>query len=76
MPKELDTYGKKVLYENLNKNLKLTLKIHEAVKTNAPDGWKGNQAKEQVVKKAIYDIVLDKDEVEKIFQIIYEQKEY
>ena len=26
LPEELDTYGKKVLYENLSKNLKLTLK--------------------------------------------------
>ena len=76
LPQELDTYGKKALYENLNKDLKLTLKIHEAVKTNAPDGWKGHQAKEQIVKRAIYDIVLDRDEVEKIFQIIYEQEEY
>ena len=77
LPKELDSHGKKVLYENLNKDLKLTIKVHEAIKDNAPDGWKeGHQAKEQIVKKAIYDIIPDREEVERIFQIIYQQKEY
>ena len=37
---------------------------------------KETRQKEQVVKRAIYDIVFDGDEVEKIFQIIYEQEEY
>lgn len=77
LPRALDSYGKKALYENLNKDLKLTIKIHEAIKNNAPDGWKeGNPAKEQIVKKAIYDLIPDRNEVERIFQIIYQQKEY
>ena len=47
--------------------LELVLKIDEAVKRARPDGWRGNQAKEQVVKAALYQILHDEAEVERIF---------
>ncbi|MBC8507624.1 MAG: restriction endonuclease subunit R, partial [Chloroflexi bacterium] len=50
--------------------LELSLEIDAAIKAKRPDGWRGIQAREQVVKKAIYDIVQDIDEVERIFKII------
>ncbi|RJG27312.1 type I restriction endonuclease subunit R [Massilia cavernae] len=56
--------------------LALTLKIDEAVKHTRPDGWRGVQAKENVIKAALYGILLDVDEVERIFLVIRQQKEY
>lgn len=56
--------------------LKLALKIDEAVKQSRPDGWRGVQAKEQVIKQALYRVLNDVAEVERIFLIIFAQPEY
>jgi len=59
-----------------NRDRDLALKIDEAVKTNRPDGWRGVQARELVVKRALYDVLQNVDEVERIFLIIKQQREY
>jgi type I restriction enzyme R subunit len=41
-----------------------------------PDGWRGVQAREQVIKAAIYGAVQEEAEVERIFLIIKAQGEY
>jgi hypothetical protein len=41
-----------------------------------PDGWRGVLAREQVVKAAIYGVVQDAAEIERIFLIIKAQGEY
>jgi type I restriction enzyme R subunit len=46
------------------------------VKHVRPDGWRGVQAREQVIKAAIYGVVQDADEVERIFLIVKAQGEY
>ena len=56
--------------------LELTLKIDAAIKESRPDGWRGVQAKENVIKMALYDVLHDVAEVERIFQIIFAQPEY
>jgi type I restriction enzyme R subunit len=56
--------------------LNLALRIHETVKQVRPDGWRGVQAREQVIKAALYDELQDKARVERIFLIIKAQKEY
>ena len=56
--------------------LELALRIDASVKTHRPDGWRGIQAREQVVKKAIYDVLLNIALVERIFLIIKQQGEY
>lgn len=75
-PERLDTPGKRALYNNLEHDEKLALRIDGAVKANAPDSWRGNEAKERIVKKALYEVLGDKDEVERIFLIIKAQGEY
>ncbi|MBF0356654.1 MAG: HsdR family type I site-specific deoxyribonuclease [Alphaproteobacteria bacterium] len=75
-PKNLDTPGKRALYNNLGQNEELALKIDEAVKKNRSDAWRGVLAKEQGVKKALYDVLQDESEVERIFLIIKKQTEY
>ena len=51
-------------------------RIDAAVKQVRPDGWRGVQSREQVIKAALYKILLDKAEVERIFLIIKAQSEY
>ncbi|HXB68350.1 MAG TPA: HsdR family type I site-specific deoxyribonuclease [Candidatus Acidoferrales bacterium] len=75
-PEEVNTPGRRALYNNLHQNRDLALKIDEAVKTSRPDGWRGVQAKEQVVKRALYDVLQDVPEVERIFLIVTQQREY
>jgi type I restriction enzyme, R subunit len=73
----LDTPGKRALYHNLNQNEALALRVHEAVKTNRPDGWRGHQAKENTIKAALLPLLgNDGAEVERVFLIIQAQKEY
>jgi type I restriction enzyme R subunit len=55
---------------------RLVLKVDEAVRKVRPDGWRGVQTKEQVIKRALYDVLRDEAEVERIFLIIKAQKEY
>ena len=54
----------------------MRLEIDAAIKNVRPDDWRGVQAREQVVKRALYDILKDFDEVERIFKIIFQQNEY
>ncbi|KAB2931507.1 MAG: HsdR family type I site-specific deoxyribonuclease [Leptonema illini] len=65
-------YGKK----DQEHALQLALKIDETIKHVRPDGWRGIQAREQVIKGALYGVLQDEDEVERIFLIIKEQKDY
>ena len=48
----------------------------DACKQVRPDGWRGVQAREQVIKAALYGVLQDVAEVERIFLIIKAQKEY
>jgi len=98
-PVELDTPGKRALYNNLMPKkdpdsvymaaepnapyegtkhdvLELALKIDKAIMLNRPDGWRGIKTREQVIKFALYEVLQDETEVERIFPIIKAQKEY
>jgi type I restriction enzyme, R subunit len=56
--------------------LDLAVRIDETVKRVRHDGWRGVQARELVIKDALYLILGDAEEVERIFPIIEAQKEY
>lgn len=56
--------------------LTLAIKIDETVKRIRPDNWRGNQAKAQQIKHALYGILSDTDKVERIFLILQQQPEY
>jgi len=62
--------------ETANKVLELALRIDEAIKRSRPDGWRGIQTREQVIKQALYDVLQDVAEVERIFLVIKAQGEY
>ena len=56
--------------------LDLAMRMDAAVKHVRSDGWRGVQAREQVIKGALYGILQDMAEVERIFLIIEKQREY
>lgn len=56
--------------------LEMAIQIDEAVKQKRPDGWRGVQAREQVIKGALFDVLKNVADVERIFLIIRQQKEY
>ena len=62
--------------EEKDATLILALAIDRAIKSKRPDGWRGILARENVVKQALYEVLQDVDEVERIFLIIMQQPEY
>ncbi|QDU86787.1 Type I restriction enzyme R protein [Pirellulimonas nuda] len=87
-PAALDSPGKRAVY-NVVKSaaaagaatagtdaVDLTLKIDETVKTVRPDGWRGVQAKEQIIKAALFGILQDAELVESLFTVLVAQKDY
>ncbi len=88
-PEQLNTPGRRALYNNIKGHsanvaadatagnaLDLALRIDAAVKHVRPDSWRGVQAKENVIKAALYGILQDVAEVERLFLIIKAQGEY
>jgi type I restriction enzyme R subunit len=56
--------------------LQLALQIDATVKQVRPDDWRGVEPRERVIKQALFGILQDAAEVERIFLIIKAQKEY
>jgi type I restriction enzyme R subunit len=76
-PEKLNTPGKRALYNNLNKDETLALRIDETVQRVRPNAFRGNQAKENVIKAALFPLLgNDHAEVERVFLIIKAQPEY
>jgi type I restriction enzyme R subunit len=75
-PGTLNTPGKRALWNNVGQNEALALKIDTAVREVRPDGWRGVPPRERTIKAALYNILQDVAEVERIFLVIKAQGEY
>jgi type I restriction enzyme R subunit len=75
-PQTLNTPGKRALYNNLDRNEELALRIDQAVRETRFDDWRGVPARENMIKAALYRVLRDEAEVERIFLIIEAQSEY
>ena len=75
-PSNIKTQAQRALFNNLGKDEALAIHIHEKIVTVKPDDWKGNEPKERVIKAALYEILKNVDEVERIFEIVKQQPEY
>lgn len=58
------------------RKIKLVLAIDEAVRRVRSDDWRGNINKERMVKNALYEVLNNEQEVERVFPIIVQQEEY
>lgn len=75
VPKSLNTKGKVALYHTLDEDENLTLACEDAVQYAKQDGFRENLAKQNLVKKAIFDVVKSIDKVEEVYKIIDAHKE-
>jgi type I restriction enzyme R subunit len=76
-PAHINTRGKRALYNNLGQNEDLAIQIDETVKLVRPDDWRGHQARENEIKRALLPLMdNDTNEVERVFLIIKQQREY
>lgn len=75
---ELDTDEKVYVRDFLEWNdaAKNALRLHKAIVKARQDGFRNNPVKENKIKRALYQILNDEDEVERIYQIVVEQEEY
>ena len=72
----IKTNAQRALYNNLGNNEKLAIAVDTAVRSSRRADWRGNIPSENEIKSAIYQVVNDKAEVERIFQIVKQQNEY
>ncbi len=75
-PDDIKTNAQRALYNNLNKNEALAILLDKKIREAKPHNWKGDDLKEREVKKAMYEILQDVAEVERIFAIVKQQAEY
>jgi type I restriction enzyme R subunit len=75
-PEQIDTRGLRALYSNLGQDKELATRIDQAVKKVRPADWRSTQTKRRVVKEALWNILKDTNEVERIFRIIERHEEY
>ena len=76
IPERLDTPAKLSLYRNLGNDMQRALMVHEAIMKARRDDWRGNEACEREIKRAMYDVLGDEDEVNRLFPIVRKQEEY
>ena len=76
-PLPLDTNAKRALYDNLEKNEPLALRVHEAALESRQDDWRNNVIKTRRVRTALK-TALDGDEIrtDAILELVKNQYEY
>lgn len=75
-PASLNTPAKRAIYNNLGSDETLALQVDAAIKKVKQAAFRGNIAKENLIKAEIYKILNSVDEVNRIFEIIKQQAEY
>ena len=64
------------LYDNVGRCEALAIKLHKAVMGSKMSGFRGDSIKENRIKRALFAILNDDAEVERLFKIIEKQEEY
>lgn len=75
-PQQLDTPGKRALYDNLDDNEQLALKIDAAVRSNKQDDWEHNTFKTRKIRLAIQNILNNSELTDTMVELVRNQKEY
>lgn len=66
----------RTLYDNISQETDTVIKIHNAILDSRQDGFRTNQAAINRIKRALFDILKDKDEVERVYEFVDRLKEY
>ena len=72
----IQTNAQRVLYNNLGKDETKAIAIDAAIRKNIRADFRGNTPAENEIKRAIYEVLQDAEETEKIFNVIQQQNEY
>lgn len=64
------------LYDNVGEDEALAIKIHNAVMNSKMSGFRGDSIKENRIKRALFAILNNDEDVERLFKIIEKQEEY
>jgi type I restriction enzyme R subunit len=80
-PRTIDTRAKRALYDNLDSNENLALKINKNIEEYKPDGWRGNRIKEKqvriAIKRALEEFgISDEKRIEMVLELAKNQDEY
>ncbi|GAA6845056.1 hypothetical protein CHC108_04720 [Helicobacter pylori] len=75
-PEKINTNALKTLYDNLDENEPLALKIDACIRDNKKDGWVGHNQKEKNLKIALRKIINDEVLLENIFNLAKHIEEY
>ncbi|KRA52309.1 restriction endonuclease subunit R [Pseudoxanthomonas sp. Root65] len=75
----LDSAGGHVADEHAqyaDPKLRMVVALDEAIKRVRYDDWRGVQSREQIIKAALFEVLGDEAEVERIFLVVKQQAEY
>lgn len=80
-PSTINTNAKRALYDNLNSDEKLALKVNENVEAAKPDDWRGSIIKEKrvriAIKKALAEFgINDEIKINEVLELVKNQNEY
>jgi type I restriction enzyme, R subunit len=76
-PRELDTPGKRALFDNLGKDQALALALDSSIRANRQDDWRNNPFKIRMVRLAIKTVLNDDDKLAaKTLELVKNQNEY
>jgi type I restriction enzyme R subunit len=66
----------RAFYDNFGEDKALAIALDNAVRDSIQDDFRHNEFKEKKIKKALFEVLKDHDEVERAYAIIVEQGEY
>jgi type I restriction enzyme R subunit len=66
----------RAFYDNFGDDEALAIALNKAVRESKQDGFRYNDFKERRIKKALFEVLKDKDEVERAYSIVVKQGEY
>jgi len=66
----------RALYDNVSKDEDLVIALHNKIIAVKPDKWRGDKVKQKVILRGIHSLFNDDNEVDAIFEIVKEQREY
>lgn len=75
-PRSLDSAAKRALFDNVQHNEEIALRLDEKIRAAKQDEWRGNPIKERRIMRAISEIVSGEAEIERIFKLVKAQPGY
>lgn len=76
-PPTIDTDALRALYDNLDRDEALAIRVDEAIRAVKKDDWRGHRFKEREVRNAIASVLGSDDElVGEIFELVKNQRDY